>query len=122
MALVLILFMMMAFDETLEEKSTKSGLSMITLQQRSHLLQDTGMLTGHKVKTFSQGNLLILFCVLYVDDGAFPFENRLQLELGLSLIHNPFIKLGLEMHIDRGNKASKTECIFFPPPGYFHQK
>ena len=47
---------------------------MITLQQRSHSPQDTGKLTGHKVKTFSQGNLLTLFCVLYVDDGTFPFE------------------------------------------------
>ena len=73
-------------------------------------------------KTFSQGNLLTLFCVLYVDDGAFPFENRLQLELGLSLIHNHFIKFGIEMHIGRGNKASKTECIFFPTPEFFHQK
>ena len=95
---------------------------MITLQQHSHLPQDIGKLTGHKVKIFSQGNLLTLFCVLYVDDGAFPFENRLQLELGLSLIHNHFVKFGLEMHIGRGNKASKTECIFFPPPGFFHRK
>ena len=63
-----------------------------------------------------------LFCVLYVDNGAFPFEDRLQLELGLSLIHNHFLKFGIEMHIGRGNKASKTEFIFFPPPGFFHQK
>ena len=73
-------------------------------------------------KKFSQGNLLTLFCVLYVDDGAFPFENRLQLELGLSLIHNHFTMFGLEMHIGSGNKSSKTECIFFPPPGFFRQK
>ena len=73
-------------------------------------------------KKFSQGNLLTLFCVLYVDDGVFPFEDRLQLKLGLSLIHNHFVKFGLEMHIGRGNKASKTECIFFPPPGFFHRK
>ena len=25
------------------------------------------------------------------------------------------------MHIGCGNKASKTEFIFFPPPGFFHQ-
>ena len=94
---------------------------MITLQQRSHSLQDTGKLTGQKVKTFSQGNLLTLFCVLYVDDGAFHFKDCLQLELGLSLVHNHFVKFGLEMQIGCGNKASKTKCIFFPPPGFFHQ-
>ena len=44
-------------------------------------------------KTFLQGNLLTLFCVLYVDDGAFPLEDRLQLELVLSLIHNHFVKV-----------------------------
>ena len=72
---------------------------MITLQHCSHSPQDTGKLTGHKVKTFTQGNLLTLFCVLYVDNGAFPFENRLQLELGLSLIHDHFIKFGLQMQM-----------------------
>ena len=50
MAPVLFLFMVMAFAETLEKEWTKSGLSMITLQQRSHSQQDTGKLTGHKVK------------------------------------------------------------------------
>ena len=69
-----------------------------------------------------QVNLLTLFCVLYVDNGAFPFEERLQLKLGLSLIHNHFVKFGLEMHIGRGKKASKTKCILFPPPGFFQQK
>ena len=95
---------------------------MITLQQRSHSPQDIGKMTGHKVKTFSKGNLLTLFCVLNVDNGAFPLEDRLQLELGLSLINNHFVKFGLEMHIGRGSKASKTECIFFPPPGFFTKR
>ena len=57
-----------------------------------------------------------------MEDGDFSFEKRLQLELGLSLIHNNFINFGLEMHVGRGNKASKTKCIFFPPPDFFHRK
>ena len=73
-------------------------------------------------KIIPQGNLLTLFCVLYVDDGAFPFEDRLQLELVLSLIYNHFVKFGLEMHIGRGSKASKTECIFFPSQCFLNQK
>ena len=94
---------------------------MITLQQRSHSLQEIGTLTVHKEKTFSQGNLLTLFCVLYVDNDTFPLEDRLQIEWGLSLIHNNFVKFGLEMHICGGRKASKTKCIFFPPPGFFNR-
>ena len=60
-----------------------------------------------------QGNLLTLLYVLYVDNDAAPFEYCLQLESGLSLIHNHFIMFGLEMHIGQGRKSSKTECIFF---------
>ena len=52
MAPVLFLLLVMAFSETLEKEWTKSGLSMITLQQRSHSPQDTGKLTGHKVKHY----------------------------------------------------------------------
>ena len=26
------------------------------------------------------------------------------------------------MHIEKGEKASKTECVFFPPPGFIRQK
>ena len=113
MAPVLFLFMVMAFSVTLEKECTRSGLNMITLQQRSHSPQDIGKMTGHKVQPFSQGNLLTLFFVLYVDNGAFPFKDLLQLELGISLIHNNFVKFGLEIYIGRGNKASKTGCILF---------
>ena len=56
---------------------------MITLQQRSHSPKDIGKLTGHKVKKFSQGNLITPLCGLYVDDGAFPFEDRPQIEMGI---------------------------------------
>ena len=30
-----------------------------------------------------------------------------------------FVKFGLENHIGNKNKPSKTECVFFPTPGYF---
>ena len=48
---VLFLFLVMASPETFEKECTRAGLNMITLQQRSHLPQDIGKLTGHKVKT-----------------------------------------------------------------------
>ena len=57
-----------------------------------------------------------------MDNGAFPLEVNIQLELGLSLIHNHFVKFGLEIHIGHGNKVSKTKFIFFPPPGLFHRR
>ena len=59
---------------------------------------------------------------MYIDDGAFPFEDRDQLTHGLSLIFSHFTRFGLRMHIGRGDKASKTKCVFFPPPGFFKRK
>ena len=53
--------------------------------------------------------------ILYLDDGAFIFESRVDLVKGVTLINSPFNKFGLEMHIARNEKASKTECIVSPP-------
>ena len=84
--------------------------------------RDVGKLTGHKKKSSEQGTLLALFCVLYVDDDKFNFEDRDQLTRGLNLIYQHFTKFGLEMQVGKGKKVSKTECVFFPPPGFFRQK
>ena len=81
---------------------------MINLWQHTHSPCDVGKITEHKRKNFEQGTLLALFCVLYVDDGAFTFEDRDQLTRGLNLIYQHFTRFGLEMHIGKGKKASKT--------------
>ena len=60
--------------------------------------------------------------MLYVDDGAFPFEDWEQLTLGAQLIFDHFKRFGMEMNIGRGEKSSKTECVFFPPWGFFKKK
>ena len=57
-----------------------------------------------------------------MDDGALLFEDRDQLTRGLSLIYSYFTRFSLDMHVGRGEKASKTECVFFPPPGFFGRK
>ena len=73
---VLFLFMVMAFAETLEIEWIKADLKMINLRQHTHSPRDVGKLTGNKKNNFEQGSLLVLFCVLYVDDSAFTFEDR----------------------------------------------
>ena len=79
MAPVLFLFMVMAFSKTLEKEWIKAYLNMINLRQHTHSPLDVGKITGHKKKSFEQGTLLSLFCVLYVVDGALTFEQRNQL-------------------------------------------
>ena len=53
--------------------------------------------------------------ILYLNNGAFIFESRVDLIKGVNLINSLFKNIGLEMHIGRDEKASKTECIMFPP-------
>ena len=91
---------------------------MIQLQQKTNSPRDIGQLTGHKRYKFAKGSLLYLFCILYVDNGTFTFVNRNQLKCGLRLVYSHFNKFGFEMYIERGG-VSKTECVFFPSPGFF---
>ena len=95
---------------------------MINLRQHTHSPCNVGKLTGHKKKNFEQGTIIVLFCVLYVDDGAFTFEDSDQLTRGLNLIYQHFTRFGLNIHTGKGKKASKTECVFFPPPGFLRRK
>ena len=60
--------------------------------------------------------------ILYLDDGAFIFETRNELIKGVNIINSLFKKFGMEMHVGRNEKASKTECIMFPAPGALTQK
>ena len=76
MAPLLFLFMMVAFAETLKKKWRHTGLHMMTFHQRTHSPRDKVCLNGHKRNTFKDGTLFELFSVLYVDDGAFTFEDR----------------------------------------------
>ena len=122
MAPVLFLFMVMEFSKTLEKEWIKADLKIINLRQHTHSPCDVGKIIGHNKKSFEQGTPLALFCVLYVYDGAFNFEYRNQLTRGLNLIYQHFTRFSLEMHIGKGQKSSKTECVFFPPPGFFRRK
>ena len=101
MAPILFLFMVMAFSETLEKEWIKADLNTINLRQHTHSPHDVGILTGKKKKRFEQGTLIALFCVLYLDNGTFTFEDRDQLTRGLNLIYQHFTRFGL-LWVDRG--------------------
>jgi len=73
MVLVSFLFVAMSFVESLEKEWHKAGLDMIELRQHNHSPRDCGQFTNHKRNKLSEGNSLLLFCMLYVDDGTFNF-------------------------------------------------
>ena len=95
---------------------------MVNLRQHTQSHHDVGKFIGHKKNIFEPGTLIALFCVLYVDNSALTFEECDQLTQGLTLIYYHFTRFGLEMHVGEGKSASKTECVFFPPPGFFGRK
>ena len=55
-----------------------------------------------------------LFLFLYVDDGALPFLSRSDALLGSEITLREMSRLGLTMHVGKGEKASKTEAVSFP--------
>ena len=120
MAPVLFLFLVSAFAETLEAawKQEQIGVCTVRSYIGSSLTSGKGKLRGHLPKEYLSRDLTavdILQC-LYVDDGAFIFNSRADMTRGLTLLCSHFGRLGLEMHIGRGTVASKTDCMFFPPP------
>ena len=105
---VLFLFLMMAFAETIEKEWDKHGIQRIEFNQHDNSPHSVGRLTSHPAKNFSQGTLFDIFCMLYVDDGAFAFASRRDLEIGAYLVYKQFECLGLQMYVGNADKPSKT--------------
>ena len=86
MAHVLFLFIIMGFAETLEKEWLKNDLT--SLQSRSHDNSplSKGCITSHKRSTFSEGTFFDILCMLYVDNGAFVFPSRKELEIGSAVV------------------------------------
>ena len=68
----------------------------------------------HKNNNMKNMSLTMTLILLCADDGAIPFESRLDAELGFQIINKAFSMCGLTTHASIGNKRSKTKVIFFP--------
>jgi hypothetical protein len=118
MAPVLFLFLMTAFAETREIVWKANDIPVLSVLTAADEHIAEGRICSHTPAMIRSAKLTaysILQC-LYVDDGAFPFGMRDDLQRGMNLIYSHFTRFGLEMHIGRGASESKTECGFFPPP------
>ena len=107
MAPVLFLFLMMTFTKTLESEWTALGLSKAQFACKYNSPRSTVQLVSHRPGTFSSEIIFDLFCMLYVDDGAFVFESRTDIGKGITLLSDHFAWFGLEMHIGTLKKLSK---------------
>jgi hypothetical protein len=55
--------------------------------------------------------------ILYVDDGMFMLETKSDMIKGTEILRKHMLHFGLIMHIGRDRKKSKTEAVYFLPPG-----
>eukprot|EP00978_Attheya_sp_CCMP212_P024241 scaffold75919_cov38-Attheya_sp.AAC.1 len=109
MAPVLFIYLMNAFAETLSDKWHFNKLGYYNWFPESGNGIKRGRLTGQSPK--AMGSKFDLFYFLYVDDSSMLFYNRKDLEEGTKLIMDHVARFELEMHVGRGDKASKTECV-----------
>ena len=115
---LLFLFLMMTFAETVKAEWEKNSTQKIEFKRQRYPPQYTGQITSYPAKNISQGTLFNIFCMLYVDNGAFVFTSRVDIDTGSYLVYKKNSQFGLQMHIGTSDKTSKTEC-FFPHPGPF---
>ena len=112
---------MTAFAETLEIVWRQQEIPIVSVMTAKGNNMIDGKICSHTPTMFKSTKLTackILQC-LCVNDSAFPFNTRCDLQRGMELIYHHFGRFGLEMHIGRGALASKTECVFFPPLQFF---
>ena len=91
---------------------------------QDNLDNQVGHIIGHGLDKlgYKKGIMFKIIQILYLDEGAFIFESQTFLIKGVNIIHLHFKKIGMEMHVGRNEKASKTECIMFSPPRCFNPK
>ena len=71
---LLFLFLIMAFDETLEDKWTDLGLSKSQFPRKENSPRSSRQFMSHQTVTFSSGTIFNILCMLYVDESVFVFE------------------------------------------------
>jgi hypothetical protein len=115
---------MSAFAESLDDALVAHEVERMKFKRVSTENFNQGQLIGHKPTTYAMGEEFELCDIYFVDDGAFPFGEKEILIQAAPIIYEHLAKFQLEMHVGTLDEfgvetASKTECVFFPPPNFF---
>jgi hypothetical protein len=116
---VVFLFLMSAVAESLDSEWQSNGIEKVECKQVEIEELNKGVLTGQPANRLKTGTTFNILEILYIDDGAFIFNSRLDLEICLNVIRKQFAKFGLEVHVGTNEKESKTKCVYFPEPKRF---
>ena len=99
-------------SEIIEKKFIEAGIVPIKFFHDSNYHNNGGQLIKYSLKR-NHRSVDNLFLLLYVDDGAGIFSSRSDAITGSNIIFKEMARLGLNMHIGRNKKPSKTEAVFF---------
>ena len=114
MAPILFNFLMQAFAETMNQKwSEQWDIKKLQLNYMNKGTNSKGRLNNQK--SIAKGTPFNLFYLLYIDDGAFLFESREDLQKGTEMLHEHFDLFGLKLHIGEDNLISKSEAMYISP-------
>ena len=80
------------------------------------MTREYGQTTGERASRVRDACSFEFWTSLFADDCVLLFQSRGDLIRGSSHIYAHLRKFGLCMHVGRGNAASKTEAMYFPPP------
>jgi hypothetical protein len=78
--------------------------------------REDGEITGASAHRKRGITLFELWAALFADDCALLFTTREDMVKATEYLYHHLRRFGLLMHIGRGNTASKTEAMYFPPP------
>ena len=102
---VLFLFIMQAALETMDWPVAKPPFCT----------KEYGPITGAKLLRRGVTKFEV-WSSLFADDCGLLFETRDDMVAGANYIFAHLRRFGLHMHVGRGNIASKTEAVYYPPP------
>jgi hypothetical protein len=85
------------------------------------MTREHGKTTGERASRVRDACSFELWTYLFAGDFALLFQSRDDLIRGSSHIFAHLRNSGLCMHVGRGNAASKTEAMYFPPPRMAHR-
>ena len=116
---ILFIFLMQAVATTLDDKwkFQKPDFRWHGIKKDGTPKYNPSLSKGTNYKT--KGTPFSFWKSYYVDDAAFIFLNRQDLQTASSLITTHFRKFGLTVHCGdrRTNEPSKTEAMHIPAPG-----
>ena len=116
---ILFIFLMQAVATTLDDKWAfkKPDFRWHGIKKDGTPKYNPNLNKGTNYKT--KGTPFSFWKSYYVDDAAFLFLNRHDLETASSLIATHFRRFGLTVHCGdrRNNEPSKTEAMHIPAPG-----